>query len=179
MLDFSVDSLESDVVRLLHFDHDDRTRAYEYYLEGCRYDENERTFDEAERAYRKALSLDPTLSNALTNLGNLEYRRGDLEGAEGYYRHALKCDPEQPEALYNLGFLHFERNEIDDAVLHFRLALQSDPSFADAHFNLAMALEERGEVGAAEPHWHHYLALEPDGPWADIAEKHLDQGRRR
>ena len=74
----------------LHFDHDDRARAYEYYLEGCRYDENERTFDEAEEAYQKALELDPTLSNALTNLGNLEYRRGgQLDSAEIYYRKAL------------------------------------------------------------------------------------------
>ena len=175
VLDFSVDGLESDVVRLLHYDHDDRARAYEHYLEGCRYDENERTFDEAERAYQKALELDPTLSNALTNLGNLEYRRGDLGSAEVYYRRALACDPEQPEALYNLGFVHFERDELNEAVFYFTEALTSDPSFADAHFNLAMALEERGDVRAAKPHWEHYLALEPDGPWADIAAKHLDR----
>ena len=178
VLDFTVDGLESDVVRLLHFDHDDRARAYEYYLEGCRYDENERTFDEAEQAYQKALELDPTLSNALTNLGNLEYRRGGLDSAEIYYRKALECDPEQPEALYNLGFVHFERDEIDEAIYHFTEALASDPSFADAHFNLAMALEERGDVRAARPHWQQYLSLEPEGAWADIAAKHLDRGSR-
>ncbi len=178
VLDFSVDTLESDVVRLLHYDHDDRARAYEHYLEGCRYDENERTYAEAERAYKKALSLDPTLSNALTNLGNLEYRRGDSEKAERYYRSALECDPEQPEALYNLGFLCFERDEIDEAVELFGQALESDPSFADAHFNLAMALEERGDSAGARPHWRQYLALEPDGSWADIAQKHLEHGRR-
>jgi len=178
VLDFSVDTLESDVVRLLHFDHDDRARAYEHYLEGCRYDENERTFDEAEEAYKKALSLDPTLSNALTNLGNLEYRRDQVDEAEQYYRRALACDPEQPEALYNLGFLCFERNEVDQAILLFGQALQSDPSFADAHFNLAMALEERGDGASARRHWQHYLALEPEGSWADIAQKHLDRERR-
>ena len=138
-----------DVIRLLHFDHDDRSRAYEHYLEGCRFDEDEQTYDQAEQAYQKALSLDPTLSNALTNLGNLEYRRDHLDVAEQYYRRALECDPEQPEALYNLGFLHFERDEVDEAVFMFRNALKSDPSFADAHFNLAMALEERGEREAA------------------------------
>jgi len=179
VLDFSVDSLESDVVRLLHFDHDDRARAYEHYLEGCRHDENPRTFDQAEAAYKKALSLDPTLSNALTNLGNLEYRRDQIEQAEHYYRRALACDPEQPEALYNLGFLCFERDEIEQAVLLFGQALESDPSFADAHFNLAMALEERGDWTAARPHWEHYLELEPDGAWADIAQKHIDRSRRR
>jgi tetratricopeptide (TPR) repeat protein len=177
VLDFHIDGLESDVVRLLHFDHDDRARAYEHYLEGCRYDENEDTYNRAEHAYLKALSLDPTLSNALTNLGNLEYRRNQVDAAEQYYRRALECDPEQPEALYNLGFLHFERDEVNEAILLFGEALRSDPSFADAHFNLAMALEERGDRAAARPHWERYLALEPGGSWADIAEKYLQKGR--
>jgi len=173
VLDFRIDGLASDVVRLLHFDHDDCARAYEHYLEGCRFDEDEQTFDQAEQAYKKALSLDPALSNALTNLGNLEYRRQQLEAAERYYRQALGTDPEQPEALYNLGFLCFERDEVDEAVDLFRDALRSDPSFADAHFNLAMALEERGERETAQPHWQQYLTLEPDGSWAEIARNHL------
>ena len=174
VLDFRIDALASDVVRLLHFDHDDRARAYEHYLEGCRFDEDEQTFDQAEQAYEKALSLDPTLSNALTNLGNLEYRRQQPEAAEQYYRQALGSDPEQPEALYNLGFLCFERDEVDEAIELFREALRSDPSFADAHFNLAMALEERGERAAAQTHWQQYLTLEPSGSWADIAKNHLN-----
>lgn len=178
LLDFSIDSLESDVVRLLSSEGGDRSRAYEYYLEGCKFDEETGTFEQAEEAYQKALSLDPTLSNALTNLGNLNYRRDQLDEAEYYYRRALECDPEQPEALYNLGFLHFERDEIDSAITLFREALRSDPSFADAHFNLAMALEERGDRSAARPHWQHYLALEPAGSWADIAQKHLDEDPR-
>jgi len=175
VLDFRIDGLETDVVLLLHFDHDDRSRAYEHYLQGCRFDEDEETWEQAEQAYQKALSLDPALSSALTNLGNLEYRRNQLEAAEQYYRRALQCDPEQPEALYNLGFLYFERDDVDEAVELFREALQSDPSFADAHFNLAMALEERGERASARPHWQQYLTLEPDGSWADIAEKHLQE----
>jgi DNA-binding transcriptional MerR regulator len=163
VLDFRIDRFESDVVRLLHFEHDDRARAYEHYLEGCRLDEDPRTYDQAEGAYLKALSLDPTLSNALTNLGNLAYRRDQLEDAERYYRRALECDADQ----------HFERDEIGQAIFLFREALESDPAFADAHFNLAMALEEHGDREAALPHWERYLALEPEGSWANIAEEHL------
>ncbi len=176
VLDFRIDSLESEVVRMRHGGDDERAAAYELYLEGCRLDENEHTFDEAEEAYRKALSLDPTLANALTNLGNLGYRRDRLEEAEGYYREALKVDPTQPEALYNIGFIHFERAEIDDAIDYFLHALHFDPSFADAHFNLAMAYEERSERELARPHWEQYLRLEPDSSWAGIAVEHLKRG---
>ncbi len=179
VLDFSLERLESDVVRLLHFDDDKRATAYEYYLEGCELDETDESLDQAEEAYLKAISLDPALSNALTNLGNLYYRRDQIEQAEVYYRQALESDPEQPEALYNLGFLHFERREISEAITLFRDALKSDPSFADAHFNLAMALEERGDKDAARPHWRRYLALEPSGSWADIADTHLGSDEAR
>jgi tetratricopeptide (TPR) repeat protein len=115
----------------------------------------------------------------LTNLGNLEYRRNRIQEAERYYERALACDPEQPEALYNLGFLCFARDEVETAVTLFRQALESDPSFADAHFNVAMALEELGEWTDARPHWQQYLALEPDGPWADIAQEHLRENLHR
>ena len=88
--------------------------------------------------------------------------------------------PSSPRALYNLGFVHFERDELDEAIFHFTEALASDPSFADAHFNLAMALEERGDIRAAKSHiGSTTFALEPDGPWADIAAKAPGSWRSR
>ncbi len=175
-MDFEVQTLRDDVVRVLRperVDPERRRMAYEKYLEGCRLDEAEHTFDKAEACYREAITLDPMLANALTNWGNLRYRRGDLEEAERLYRRALEVDTEQPEALYNLGFLAFERGEMAEACERFAQAVEHDPGFADAHFNLAMALESLGDGAAAKPHWKTYLELDPDGPWAEIAEKHL------
>ena len=174
-LDFEVSELRDAVVRVLrrserqnHF-----AQAYQHYLEGCRFDENESTFDRAEAAYRKAIELDPSLANALTNLGNLMYRRSRLKDAENFYVRALQIDPEQPEAFYNLGFLLYDRGEVQAAVLNFRRAVRSDPSFADAHFNLAMALCDLGSDEEARKHWETYLRLDPNSPWSEIARRHL------
>jgi DNA-binding transcriptional MerR regulator len=177
VLDFEVEALKDDVVRVLRSGPTpaERRTAYEHYLEGCRLDEDEATFDEAEAAYRRALAADPSLANALTNLGNVRYRRGAIDEAEMLYNKALGVDPEQPEAYYNLGFLHYERGEPDEAVALFETALRHDPAFGDAHFNLAMALEELGESARARGHWLSYLELEPQGAWADIARRHLDR----
>lgn len=175
-LDFEVRTIRDDVIRVLRpdgVDPEQRRRAYQEYLEGCRLDEDEATFDRAEACYERAFSLDPTLANALTNWGNLRYRRGDTEDAEQLYRRALAIDGEQPEALYNLGFLSFERAEMDDAAKYFARAVRLDPGFADAHFNLAMALEELGRSGEARPHWGRYLELDPHGSWAEIAKRYL------
>jgi len=176
VLDFRVDALKDDVVRVLRRapSEGDRRTAYDFYLEGCRLDEEEATYDLAEEAYAQALRLDPGLANALTNLGNLCYRRDRADEAEALYRRALAIDGSQPEALYNLGFLHLERGEATEAVSYFERALASDPSFADAHFNLAMAYEELGRLAEARPHWETYLALDPGGAWSEVARRHLE-----
>ena len=175
VLDFAVDTLRDDVVRVLQRSGQpsDHRRAYEAYLEGCRLDEDEGSWDGAEAAYRRAIEIDPTLANALTNLGNLMFKRDRLSEAEQLYARALKIDAEQPEAHYNFGFLLFERGQVDRAVESFERALASDPAFADAHFNLAMALQELGRKDQARPHWEQYLKLDPDSQWAEIARRHL------
>jgi tetratricopeptide (TPR) repeat protein len=174
-LNFEVSELRDDVVRVLRrgAKQSDFALAYQHYLEGCRFDEDERNFDRAEACYRRALELDPALANALTNLGNLMYRRGRVDEAENYYVRALQIDPEQPEAFYNLGFLLYDRGDAGAAVLNFRRALRSDPGFADAHFNLAMALSDLDKHEEARQHWETYLKLDPDSPWAEIARRHL------
>ena len=174
-LDFEVSALRDDVVRVLRNQGraSDFTLAYQSYLEGTRFDEDERTFDRAETAYRRAIELDPALANAYTNLGNLMFRRGRSAEAESFYLRALQIDPEQPEAFYNLGFMLYERGDLAACVLNFRRALRSDPAFADAHFNLAMALTELGERDDARLHWNTYLRLDPDSPWAEVARRHL------
>lgn len=174
-LDFEVSGIADEVVKRLRdapFPAD-RASAYEYYLEGCRLDEDEASFDRAEAAYRKAIELDPSLANAYTNLGNLEYRRGNIDAARREYERALSIDSEQPEAFYNLGFLALEHGDPESAVDLFRQALASDPGFSDAHFNLALAYEELGRMEDARAHWHEYLSLEPTGAWAEIARRHL------
>ncbi len=174
-LDFEVSALRDDVVRVLRGSDqpNDLRLAYDHYLEGCRLDEDEGTFDNAEAAYRRAIDLDPSLANAFTNLGNLMYRRGRVDDAERMYARALQIDVDQPEAFYNLGFLMYDRGEVATAVLNFKRALRSDPSFADAHFNLAMALGDLGRRDEARAHWETYLTLDPQSPWAEVARREI------
>lgn len=175
VLDFQVSDLRDDVVRVLRPSAGkERARtAYELYLRASELDENPETLEEAEALYRRAVELDPWLTIAYTNLGNICFRRHDIVSAEELYRKALDLDRKQPEAQYNLGYVMLERGAATDAIPLFLGAIQADPKFADAHFNLAMAYEQTGAADKARPYWSNYIALEPAGTWTEIARRHL------
>lgn len=175
MLDFEIKDLRDDVVRVLRpVAGRERARAaYDLYVRASALDEDPETVSEAEALYRKALEIDPWLSIAYTNLGNICFRRGEEDEAVALYRKALGIDPTQPEAQYNLGYVMLEHGEAAQAIAFFQGAIASDPRFADAYFNLAMAYEQVGDAAHARPCWRRYLELEPTGTWAEIARKHL------
>lgn len=175
VLDFDVKTLRDDVVRVLRPSAGrERARtAYELYLQASALDEEPATMDEAERLYRRAVALDPWLAIAYTNIGNIRFRRHDVEGAEALYQKALEIDAHQPEAQYNLGYVMLERGKPDVAIPLFHGAIEADPKFSDAYFNLAMAYEQVGEPQKARPFWKSYIHLEPSGTWTEIARRHL------
>jgi tetratricopeptide (TPR) repeat protein len=175
VLDFEVKSLRDDVVRVLRPSAGrERSRtAYELYLRASQLDEDPLSMDEAEGLYREAITLDPWLAIAYTNLGNIRFRRHDAEAAELLYRKALEIDVRQPEAQYNLGYVMLERGQPELSVPLFHGAIEADPKFSDAYFNLAMAYEQIGETSKARPFWKSYISLEPSGTWTEIAKRHL------
>ncbi|MBA2541408.1 MAG: tetratricopeptide repeat protein, partial [Deltaproteobacteria bacterium] len=71
--------------------------AYRYFVEACAA-EDRGDSEGAEHLFRQAIDLEPTMAAALTNLGNLMYRQGEMTEARRYYERALECDPSQAEA---------------------------------------------------------------------------------
>jgi tetratricopeptide (TPR) repeat protein len=175
VLDFEVKALRDDVVRVLRPSAGrERARtAYELYLRASQLDEDPLSMDDAEVLYREAITLDPWLAIAYTNLGNIRFRRHDAEAAELLYKKALEIDVRQPEAQYNLGYVMLERGQPELSVPLFHGAIEADPKFSDAYFNLAMAYEQIGETSKARPFWKSYISLEPTGTWTEIAKRHL------
>jgi tetratricopeptide (TPR) repeat protein len=146
-----------------------KATAYDAYVQASRIDEDPKRDDEAEALYRRALELDPNLVGALTNLGNICYRRRRVTEATALYSRAVALDERHAEAHYNLGYVLLEGGEAWRAVPHLRRAVAAKGDFADAHFNLAVAYARIGEGGAARRHWKRYLEIEPNGAWAKAA----------
>jgi tetratricopeptide (TPR) repeat protein len=147
--------------------------AEEWFDRACGLDEDPATTAEAQRAYERALELDPAYVPAVINLGNLHYGQGRLDEARACFERASELEPTNAKARFNLGNVLHDRSEYQAALILFRDAAALDPEFADAHFNLALTYEQLGLVEAAQRHWQRYLALDPAGDWAAIAREHL------
>lgn len=86
---------------VLHL-HTDPSLAETLYLRAERIDEDCFVWLTADALYRECIRLDPSHDRAMTNLGNICYRRGLYAEAKAWYHRALDIDPTQPEALQNL-----------------------------------------------------------------------------
>jgi DNA-binding transcriptional MerR regulator len=114
-------------------------------------------------AYRRALELDPDLSDAHLNVGRLLHEAGHLAAAESHYRQALAIEPEDALAAYNLGVALQDQQRPREAAAAYRHAIALDPELADAHFNLSGVYEQLGDKAAAFRHLRTYRSLTGDG----------------
>jgi tetratricopeptide (TPR) repeat protein len=150
------------------------TTAYRHFVEACAA-EDRGDSETAEHLFRQAIDLEPNMSAALTNLGNLVYRQGELEEARKLYERALDHDPIQAEARYNLANVFEDLGETELAIAELRRVCSSCPDFADAHYNLGLMLAQVGGTGQAKQHLERYLELDAGSEWATHARSYLDQ----
>jgi tetratricopeptide (TPR) repeat protein len=152
------------------------TSGYAAFLEALESEEAGES-PRAEELLRLALRLDPHLSAAWTNLGNLRLAAGARGDAREAYEKALAIDPEQPEARFNLANVLYSLGKTDLALAEYRRVVASEPSFADAHYNLGVCLLELNATTQAREHLARYVELDPESEHADFARKWLSAPR--
>jgi tetratricopeptide (TPR) repeat protein len=121
----------------------------------------------AERAYRKALEMNPEDIAAWVNLGlNVYQAGGDLDRAAECYRRALEVHPGYGTAVFNLGFVAELTGRPALAESLYLEAASLDPLITGPYINLAsMALVERDFEKA---HGYYRIAhmRDPENPEA-------------
>ena len=150
------------------------TTAYRNFVEACAAEDRGES-DVAEHLFRQALDLEPNMAAALTNLGNLVYRQGELHEARSLYERALDHEPAQPEARYNLANLLEDLGHTELAISELRRVCSAAPEFADAHYNLGILLAQVGGTTQARQHLERYLELDGASDWARHARSFLER----
>ncbi len=134
---------------------------------------------DAERQYRRALSLQPAAADIRTNLGRLLESQGRLDEAVVEYRGAIEEEAWLVEAHTLLGGALAKQGQADAAIAALREAIILDPSQADALTNLAVLLAQRGQVAEAGRRFRQAVAADPRNAnaQANLALYHLNEGR--
>jgi len=123
-------------------------KAIKLYDEGRKFQQQAK-HSAAERAYRKALKINPDFVEALNNLGNVLVDQDRLKEAAEAYRKALKLLPDHAMLLNNLGNALQLQGENELAIEWFEKALAQDPGYADAYSNLGNALKDMDDLDKA------------------------------
>ena len=98
--------------------------------------------EEASKAYRRALEVDPYLVPALINLANIHYACDEIAEAQALYERGVALEPDVFEAHFNLGNVLHDLGQYAAAQDCYRDALRLNPTYADAHFYLAVGMSQ-------------------------------------
>ncbi|MHB8418972.1 MAG: tetratricopeptide repeat protein [Myxococcales bacterium] len=113
-------------------------------------------YAEATKLYRRALEAFPGRADAETNLGNVLFIQGDLEGAKSLYEAAISHDPGLAAAYFDLGQLFNRLLLLEQSQQAQHQALDLDRSLIEPH------------VAADDLRANRYL-IDVALPWSEIA----------
>ena len=119
-------------------------------------------YDDAERAFSKALEAVPADFDILYNLGLAALRNGHLDRAKEVLEIALRQRPNDVDVLQSLARVAAARGEPDLAIVILVQAEQVAPNNPDIQLFLARMAEQSGYYGDAATAYDHYYKLRPD-----------------
>jgi tetratricopeptide (TPR) repeat protein/TolB-like protein len=135
-------------------------REKEFFLElgSCYY--SLLMFDDAEAAYKTALTLDPEYGDALNGLGYLYAGKEDHERAIKYFERYASVNPGDANPLDSMAEMYFRMGKLDRAVSLYERALAVKPDFG-SEWSIAYILALRGDYDGAIEMSERFAASAP------------------
>jgi len=125
-------------------------------------------FLQAERLFRNLVKLRPDLPMGHNNLGWLQERREDFEGAIVSYQRALELNPSLGLARRNLASLLFDRGRFSESLPHWTALVSlfpQDRTVLDRSIDAAL---RSGQVELAADQAARYAALTRQSVWHEL-----------
>ena len=103
---------------------------------------NEEDYKEAEKSYRKAISLEPEKEVALFNLGNTHFKDKKYdEASQRFFQTQKFASSKQGKhrAFHNMGNVYMQKKEYQKAIEAYKNALRNNPKDEETRYNYALA----------------------------------------
>ena len=129
---------------------------------------------EAEKAYARAIEIQPAYLLALVDLGRLRLALKNYDGAIEVLGRALIVKPDSAEANFQLGEALLQIKKGSKAVGYLSEALRLDPQgMAEAHLRLAALYHGAGMKDKAAAEYEQFLKKRPDYPERKKLEQYI------
>ncbi len=86
-------------------------------------------WEESEKAYLRAIELNPDYAHPRNNLANVYFKLGRLDESEAQLKKAVEIEPDYAGAYYNLGNLAWARGQAEEAQQYYAESIRLSPSF--------------------------------------------------
>ncbi len=104
---------------------------------------------EAERDFKKAVSLYNNYGQALYNLAAVYDRMGELPSAIKQFERLQAANPRDPSLLFQLGLLYYRNNQKPQAIQAWEKAVAGFSDYSNARWYLSLAYEEQNNLDKA------------------------------
>ena len=133
----------------------------------------------AEKRFRSALALRPSLRGVHFTLGELYLEGGDYERAEVEFRTETEMVPGSAAAAYKLGIVLLNRGRVSEATAELQRSNELLPDMPETLIELGKAFETAGKAAPAEKMFQRVLELEKTSRLAETAHFQLAQIYRK
>jgi tetratricopeptide (TPR) repeat protein len=155
--------LEADDI-IARFDESDVNVQWAYVLKG-NHSLERHNYADAERMFRKAVSLNWSNPQPHIQLGLALQRQGKFDDAIKQFRRVLSINPKLALAYNNIGVALAARakpgDKLDNAIAQYHHAIDVDPRYPLPHNNLGLALSHQGDVDNAIEEFNKAIQVDP------------------
>lgn len=132
-------------------------------------------YEDAARAFRKALELNPSLVPVLIDLGNVYHRMERYPEAIAAFKKAIEMAPNLALAHYNLGNEYYLVGRLAEAEWAYREAVRLEPSLGYAWYMLGKVYERTNRVAEALTSYQKCVTLDPQGEVGTDARARINE----
>ena len=132
--------------------------------------------DEARvQALTTVFNSDPQNAGAAVQLGNVYFDAERYQDAIKWYEEGVRLDPKNADASTDLGISYYYTGQTDRALAQFEHSLKVDPKHSKTFLNQGIVLAfGKQDLAAAEAAWKQVVALAPNSPEGQAAQKALE-----
>jgi len=119
-------------------------------------------YDEAIKAYTKAIQLNPEHSTAYGARGLVYAEKGNYDQAIIDFDEAIKISHTDFQAHYGRALTYSKMNDFEKALIGFYRSLKLNPNWADAYYDIGLIYQIQGNINGALSNYSKAIELNPN-----------------